>query len=58
MSQEQSRVSAYLATLDRMEPNLVMVDQDATLASIAISLKRLADRLDQICQEGPEVSLR
>lgn len=41
---------AYLGTLARMEP-VAMVDRDAALASIAVSLKRIADRLDAVDQE-------
>ncbi len=37
---------AYLATLARMEPDIAMVDRDAALASIAISMRRIADKLD------------
>ena len=33
----------YLGTVDRMEPDIAMVDRDAALASIAVSLKRIAD---------------
>ena len=36
---------AYLDTVDRLEGNLHPVDQDASIASIAISLKRIADTL-------------
>lgn len=36
----------YLDTIERMEPDLHMVDRDAALASIAISLKRIADALE------------
>lgn len=35
----------YLNTLNRMEKDIAMVDRDAALASIAISLKRIADAL-------------
>lgn len=35
--------NAYLETLDRMEPDIDDVDLTAAAASIAISLKRLAD---------------
>ena len=42
------RVDAYLDTIARLEPDFAMIDQDAALASIAISLKRIADSLDQI----------
>jgi hypothetical protein len=41
------RVDAYLATLARMEPEISMVDRDAALASIAISLRRIADALNE-----------
>ena len=40
------RVDAYLETVKRLEPDISMVDRDATLTSIAISLKRIADTLD------------
>ncbi len=40
---EAERVDAYLDTVRRMEPDIAMVDRDAALASIAISLKRIAD---------------
>ena len=39
---------AYLGTVDRMEPDIAMVDRDAALASIAVSLKRIADTQDVI----------
>ena len=42
------RVDAYLDTIGRMEPDIAMVDHDAAMASIAISLKRIADAIDQI----------
>lgn len=37
------KVDGYLATVARLEPDLHMVDTNAALASIAISMKRLAD---------------
>lgn len=37
---------AYLETLDRMEPDIHMIDAGAGWASIAISLKRIADELN------------
>jgi hypothetical protein len=46
------RVDAYLDTIERMEPDIAMVDHDAAIASIAISLKRIADALDQIGKWG------
>ena len=36
----------YGATIDRMENNIAAVDTNAALASIAISLRRIADALD------------
>jgi len=38
----------YLNVIDRLEPELTCVDKDASLASIAISLKRLADTLEEL----------
>jgi hypothetical protein len=42
------RVDAYLETAKRLEPEITMIDRDYTLTSIAISLKRIADKLDII----------
>jgi hypothetical protein len=42
----EKRVDVYLATIERMEPGIAMVDRDAALASIAISLKRIADAIN------------
>ena len=36
----------YLNTLNRMESDIAVVDRDGAMASIAISLKRIADALD------------
>lgn len=36
----------YLKTVDRLEPDLHPIDRDGALASIAISLKRIADAMD------------
>ena len=38
---------AYQNTVARLEPNIAMVDRDAALASIAVSLKRIADLLQE-----------
>ena len=46
MSSDEVRRNVYLETIARLEPDLAMVDRDAALASIAISLKRIADYLD------------
>lgn len=38
---------AYLDTIARMEPEIASVDAAGAYASIAISLKRIADALDE-----------
>lgn len=45
MTDEKDRLFTYSNTLNRMEPNIALVDRDAALPSIAISLKRIADVL-------------
>jgi hypothetical protein len=47
MAGEAERVDAYLDTVKRIEPDIASLDADASLASIAISLKRIADALDR-----------
>lgn len=37
---------AYLDTVKRLEPDIAMIDLGAGLASMAISLKRIADLLE------------
>lgn len=49
MSGEKERVDAYLDTIKRLEPDIAMFDHDAGIASIAISLKRIADALEYSC---------
>lgn len=49
---EADKVSPYHNTLIRMEPDLTMVAEGAALASIAISLKRIADALDSPNEYG------
>ena len=44
-SPEAARVDAYLDAVSRIEPEIAMLDTGAALASIAISLKRIADAL-------------
>ena len=60
-AKEQESVSAYLDTVRRLEPEIAMVDRDAALASIAISLKRIADSLEAIqnqpCNDYGETAL-
>lgn len=43
---EVERVNVYLNTVNRLEPEIAPLDRDAALASIAISLKRIADVLE------------
>lgn len=40
-------VSAYRATVDRIEPHVAMIDRDWVQTSIAISLKRIADVMEK-----------
>lgn len=57
MSGEKERVSAYLDTVARLEPEIAPVDLPAGIASIAISLKRIADGIEKIVEmleEGEE----
>lgn len=44
------------ATLDRMEPGIAPVDTVLSLASIAVSLKRIADRMPDHPLTGPELN--
>lgn len=41
----------YLETIARLEPDISMIDAGAAYASVAISLKRIADSLDWFKQE-------
>lgn len=43
MPADTKEVNVYLATVARLEPDIAMIDTGAGLASIAISLKRIAD---------------
>lgn len=45
----------YAETLDRMEPDIASVDLTAAAASIAISLKRIADSMAMINQRLVEI---
>lgn len=45
-SPEQERVDAYLDTINRLEPEIAHIDLTAAAASMAISLKRIADALE------------
>lgn len=46
MAKEAEQVDAYLDTIKRIEPEIAMIDTGAALASIAISLRRIADALE------------
>ena len=39
---------AYLKTIDRLEPEVAAIDAGGGWASIAISLRRIADALDRL----------
>lgn len=45
--QRDDSVDVYLKVIERLEPDLTMIDHDAGIASIAISLKRIADAQDR-----------
>lgn len=42
----------YQETLARMEPDIANIDASAAYASIAISLKRIADALEELNPRG------
>ena len=48
MSGEKERVDAYLDTINRIEPDIAMIDTGAALASIAISLRGINLALEAI----------
>lgn len=41
----------YPRFINRLEPNLLMIDADTFHASVAISLKRIADALEQMADD-------
>lgn len=43
MVSPKDTMKVYLDCVDRIEPSVTDMDQEATLTSIAISLKRIAD---------------
>lgn len=47
MSGEKNRVDGYLGTVGRLEPDIHPIDASAFYASAAISLKRIADALEE-----------
>lgn len=44
----QDNADTYQRTIARMEPDLAGVDHAGAIASIAISLKRIADALERV----------
>lgn len=51
-SPEKERVDAYMDTVRRLEPSIAQIDKGYFYASVAISLKRIADSLDEIVARG------
>jgi len=51
---EMSQAEVYSRTVDRLEPNIHPIDLDGAAASIAISLKRIANALDRIADTMAE----
>jgi hypothetical protein len=50
MSKESEAVSAYMRTVDRIEPEIAMIDPGAGWASVSVSLKRIADSLESMVE--------
>lgn len=50
----ENPIDSYLNTVERMEPNIHHVDVSGASASIAISLKRIADVLEWLKKMGEE----
>ena len=48
MNFRQARVDAYNQTISRLEPDIHAIDDGFANASIAISLKRIADSLEEL----------
>jgi hypothetical protein len=49
--------TTYENTVARLEPDICMIDTNAALASIAISLKRIADSLEKANLDGTQLTL-
>lgn len=49
-----SKADVYLGVIERMEPDITGVDPPGALASIAISLKRIADALERTNRYGEQ----
>lgn len=47
MAGERERVEGYLDTVGRLEPDIHPVDASAFYASAAISLRRIADSIEE-----------
>lgn len=45
---EKERLEAYMNTVKRIEPDIAMLDRDAALTSIAVSLRNISTTLDAI----------
>lgn len=52
----KDRVDGYMATIERLEPDIHAIDAAAAYASIAISLKRIADGLEEITKHFPMIA--
>ncbi len=48
MSDLEKKVDVYLNTVERLESDIAIVDTGAALASIAISLRRIADGVERV----------
>ena len=46
MPAAKDSLTAYIDTIERLEPDITPIDMTAAAASIAISLKRIADALE------------
>lgn len=58
MAEKKDCVDVYLATIARIEPEITSIDRDAFYASAAISLKRIADSLEQIAKMSSTPQVR
>lgn len=56
MSALKDRVDGYMATIERLEPEIHAIDAAAAYASIAISLKRIADSFDKLGRSAKDAT--
>lgn len=49
--------NAYLETITKIEPDIAMIDAGAGWASIAVSLKRIADALVKVEIYDPQIDM-